>query len=213
MHIFRLPTAADWIAYDQALNRSAEDAGAYRKFSAETEDASATLWDSAVIRVSGYGDDFCERAEWRGKIPLSHKHGAVRGLAQVFTAEPPDDAPYRFDPEEARVYLDAGRNGKISDGLLHILQRPSTRQQKEYSRLGGSALFVRGSRTAKTILPSRLRELIRLYDQLILSVEGYTVNGAEPSREQVIQHMDALHKQTVINELFEGSELAEENRE
>jgi hypothetical protein len=139
---------------------------------------------------------------WRERVPLLHKMAAIQLLAQVFPSDGDETEAYHFDPEQIEVHLVAARGGREHSGLIHTLQRPSIRQQKEFSRVISTAFYVRGSRTEKSLLPSRLREMVRFYDQLVVGVRGYSVNGEPATREDAVKWMDALHKQTAISALF-----------
>jgi hypothetical protein len=45
---------------------------------------------------------------------------------------------------------------------------------------------------------------VKLYDQLITEVSGYSVQGKDiVERSAVIKHMDPLHKKAAVQELFE----------
>ncbi len=153
--------------------------------------------------------------EWREKVDVLHKIAAVRLLAQVYPEELPEPEPgeagdegldaakqYCFDPDRVEVRLVAARGGAECDGLVHVLRRPTAREQKEFSRVASSALYVRGSRAEKSLLPSRLREFVRFYDSLIQEVRGYTAQGLSATRDDAVHHMDALHKQTAVSALF-----------
>lgn len=226
-HIFRPPQFGDWLEYETKLNRSVEIVGAHTRFDQEQAEAAEAIWDRIIARVEGYlvgnrqdqsrdregavtGREGAVAVElpaafpegWRQQIPLLHKIAAVQLLAQVFPADADETEAYCFDPERVEVHLVAARGGREYGGLVHTLQRPSVRRQKEFSRIVSSALYVRGSRTEKSLLPSRLREMTRLYDELVTAVRGYVVNGEPATREDAVKWMDALHKQTAISALF-----------
>jgi hypothetical protein len=44
--------------------------------------------------------------------------------------------------------------------------------------------------------------LAELYDELIVSVDGYTVDGAVPDREAILEFMDTYHKVAAVDVLF-----------
>ena len=145
--------------------------------------------------------------DWKSKVPLLHKMAAVTLLAQVMTCDANHVEAYSFDPDQTEVFLDAARGGRKYEGLIHVLSRPSVRQQKEFSRVLSSALYVRGSRTEKSLLPSRLKEMVKFYDELILQAKGYCVGPGEPGahavpREEAVKYMDAMHKKASISALF-----------
>jgi hypothetical protein len=214
VHTVRTPTFEDWSEYETRLNRAVEIEGGNTVFTRERAEAAEAVWDRVIISVHGYrvGEHDEQLAEafpsgWREKVPLFHKMAAIELLAQVFSAEPggeEDDeaAGYRFDPDHITIHLAAGRDGVEHPDLVHVLKRPTARQQKDFSRVLSSAVYVRGSRTEKSLLPSRLREAVRFYDELIESVRGYAVSGAPPTREETVRAMDALHKQAAVQSLF-----------
>ena len=235
-HILRPPEFDDWVEYENRLNRSVEIVGNTTRFDRDRAEAAEAVWDRTIVRVEGYqvwapsacrfppseepveqggpckadgGRDLQEAFPegWREKVPLFHEMAAIELLAQVFVAEPEQvEGPYYFDPQQIEVYLVAARGGQEYDGLVHMLRRPTARQQKEFSRVVSTAIYVRGSRTGKSLLPSRLRELARFYDELLLEVSGYALNGAPAAREDALRYMDALHKQTAVSALFAPEE-------
>ena len=235
-HIVRPPEFDDWVEYENRLNRSVEIVGNTTRFDRDRVAAAEVVWDRAIVRVEGYmvsapsarlvpsSEETEEQARtcqadggvdlqqafpegWREKVPLFHKMAAIELLAQVFVAGPEQvEGSYYFDPQQMDVHLVAARDGQEYNGLVHMLRRPTARQQKEFSRTVSTAIYVRGSRTGKSLLPSRLRELARFYDELLLEVSGYALNGAPAAREDALRYMDALHKQTAVSALFTPEE-------
>jgi hypothetical protein len=59
---------------------------------------------------------------------------------------------------------------------------------------------VRGSKTRKTIIPTNLKEICALYDELIVSTEGYSIGGTATGDTR--KEMDAIHKKVVVMGLF-----------
>ena len=62
--------------------------------------------------------------------------------------------------------------------------------------------MVGGSRNGKTQWLGAQATLADLYDELIVSVEGYTVDGAAPDREGIVEFMDTYHKVAAVDVLF-----------
>ena len=235
-HILRPPEFDDWMEYENRLNRSMEIVGNTTRFDRDRAEAAEAVWHRTIVRVEGYTVSAhsprlfplteepaeqgspCKAAAgvdlqqafpegWREKVPLFHKMATVELLAQVFVAEPEQvEGFYYFDPQQMEVHLVAARGGQEYNGLVHMLRRPTARQQKEFSRIVSTAIYVRGSRTGKSLLPSRLRELARFYDDLLLDVSGYALRGAPLTREDALRYMDALHKQTAVSALFAPEE-------
>ncbi len=213
LHMFRPPQFGDWLEYETKLNRSVEIVGNNTRFDQQRAEAAEAIWDRIALRVEGYlvgatgpvaptelPEAFPEG--WREQIPVLHKMAAIQLLAQVFPADADETEVYCFDPEQIEVHLIAARGGREYSGLVHTLKRPSVRRQKEFSRVVSTALYVRGSRTEKSLLPSRLREMARFYDELVTGVRGYSVNGQPATGDDAVKWMDALHKQTAVAALF-----------
>jgi hypothetical protein len=229
-HILRPPSAADWIAYEAALEMAVEELPAAGsadepdsgepgfKLHVRSSDAALALWSRLALRVEGYdlpadpssAQPDSETTDWRALIPLAHKEAAVNALTLVapaqLAARASDDSADHFFPlaaEEAPVLLEAIVAGVAYPHLLHRFRPPTVEAERAYRRLLAETLIVRGSRTPRTLLPPRLPGLIRLYDQLILGVEGYALNG-KPLADagQAVQHMDAWHKRVAVQTLF-----------
>jgi len=147
-------------------------------------------------------------ADWRELIPLAHKEAAVRALTLVAPARADAAGPNGFFPlaaEEVRVVLEAAANGAAYPRLAHRFRPPTVEAERRYRRLLADNFIVRGGRTPRTLLPPRLPALTRLYDQLILGVEGYTLRGRPlASSLDAVQNMDAWHKRVAVEALFGG---------
>lgn len=225
-HVFRPPSALEWIEFDKTLHARVEEEKDVTRLDDHVEEAAEALWEKCIARVDGYArggrsisDEFPETACpatlkpegkevvhtcWRAKIPLQHKLGGVRGLSQVGIHEPEEEQAYEFNAESVLVILEAARNGEIFADLTHRLRRPTPEEAKAFSRLQRSTVFVRGSRTPTALLPSKLKEMVELYDKLVLEVGGYSVGGETiTSRVLAIEAMDALHKRAAVEALFQ----------
>jgi len=222
-HILRPPRAADWFAYEAALKPEVEELPApdgsedasYR-LHVRTMDAALLLWERLTIRVEGYvlpetaaADD----AAWRVAIPLAHKEAAVRALTLVAPASPapcPEESTsggFSVGCGEIAVELECASSGIAYPRLVHVFRPPTVEAERAYRRLLAETLIVRGGRPEgsgpRTLLPARLRALVRLYDELILRAEGYSIHLEPPaSRPQLLEHMDAWHKRVAVQTLF-----------
>lgn len=222
-HVLRPAAAADWFVYEAALEMAVEELppGAesgepcYR-LQVRSSEAALLLWARLARRVEGY--EQLAESDWRALIPLGHKEAAISALTLVAPAtarffEPDTDEEsnhsYPLLAEERCVALEAVAAGVAYPQLAHHFRQPSVEAERAYRRLVSETLLVRGARTPRTLLPARLPALVRLYDELIVGVEGYALNG-EPlaSSVQVTQHMDAWHKRVAVQALF-GDTTAE----
>lgn len=215
-HILRPPRVADWCAYEAALKPEVEelpgpdggDEVSYR-LRVRTTDAALLLWERLALRVEGYllpeasGD-----AGGRGAIPLAHKEAAVRALTLVAPASAPatdgsNNGGFAVGCGEVAVELECVSSGVAYPRLAHFFRPPTVEAERAYRRLLAETLIVRGGRAPRTLLPARLPALVRLYDELILRAEGYSLSGQPlASSTQAIQHMDAWHKRVAVQTLF-----------
>ena len=227
-HLLRPPTAADWFAYEAALEMAVEelppagdsDEPCFR-LQVRSSDAALELWNRLARRVEGYdlpaaslrqaGLPAETDADWRALIPLAHKEAAVNALSlvapvQASAAAAPGISPNGHFPllaNETAIVLEAIVAGVAYPRLVHRFHPPSVDAERAYRRLLAETLIVRGSRTPRTLLPARLPGLVRLYDQLIVGIEGYSLNG-QPLTDphQVVRAMDAWHKRVAVQALF-----------
>ncbi len=217
-HVLRAPTAADWFAYEAALEPTveelSEDGGepCYR-LRVRSTDAALQLWERLVARVEGYTEP--NGQDWRGLIPLAHKEAAVRALTLVAPATletTTGESPNGFYPlavDEVPVVLEAVVGGTAYPRLVHVFRAPTVEAERTYRRLLAETLTVRGAQAsnARTLIPARLPALVRLYDSLIVRAEGYSVDG-NPSTalgvNSLREFMDAWHKRIAVQSLFGG---------
>ena len=153
---------------------------------------------------------------WRALVPLAHKEAAVRALTLVAPAQlqvesdDPDstsdqstDNYFPLHAEQVPVVLEAAVAGRAYPRLVHLFRPPTVADERTYRRLLAETLIVRGSRHPRTLIPARLPALCRLYDSLILSVEGYALEGRPlASSIQAVQSMDPWHKRVAVQALF-----------
>jgi len=221
-HLLRRPLAADWIAYDAALATEIEHRREETELKLAGTEAADKLWDALVLATEGYrfgpeplGTDGpeAEGSGWRDFVPIGHKRATVLQLQQVEMAESAaEEAAQGFllDPNQDVVVLKAQR-GMSYPRLVHRFHPPSKEQRMRFHKLRSDSLTVRGMKGGggKTLLPSRMKFFLELYDQLITGVEGYSNEGqAISSAEQAREFMDAWHKRAAVQVLF-GEEEAE----
>lgn len=216
LHFLRPPNFEDWRDYERNLRGCIEsvesDGEEALRFDARTLEAAEALYDRILRRTEGYraGEEAHEvPAE---KIPLGHKEMVVRGLAGVAPAAVPPTSQtepevppsvFSLDSEAVEVTLEAGRNGRMHQNLVHVFRPPTAAETIEFSRISSQALYVRGSKNLKSILPSRLPGMVALYDKLIEQVRGYAVAGNPVTdRAVIVKQMDPLHKKVALQNLF-----------
>jgi len=216
---FRRLTAADWQKFFAGCVFETERIGATQTRRIDHRTAGMELVESALLDAVGYklrdGADLTALPSWQKRIPAGHKVAAAELLQKV--SESQDDVERWFDPEAQEVYLDAawgsetpGKMMKYS-GLVHRFTPPTAEHERKYNRASSEARVVGGSRAGRTIYPGRQELLIAIYDQLIITVEGYSVNGKPlEDPKEIRSEMDAAHKVTAVQALFAVPEVESE---
>ena len=237
-HRLRPPSAEDWYAYDAALAMAVEEvpmqspaahgsegADSSRatasdtgyKLELQSTEAAALLWDRLARGIAGYS--FAADANWRELVPLAHKEAAIRALTLVapsnsnfssLSPAAPAAGDFPLQAEQIPVVLEAVVAGRGYPRLVHIFRPPTADDERLYRRLLAETLLVRGARATRTLIPSRLRALCRLYDRLVLDSEGYCLKGQPlASSLQLKEHMDAWHKRVAVQTLFGDAQTAD----
>jgi hypothetical protein len=200
-----------WLQYFEGILSTSENQGGKRVDSFDSSSARLNLVDQALVTASGYalpaGKTSIDQVEdWRNLLPLGHRLAAANAIISVTASEPKDEDVIALGQES--VYLDAiwgaGEDGVMRrfHGLRHNFKIPLAEQQRRISRDSSRSRVVGGSRGGKTQWLGAQATLAELYDELVASVEGYTVDGAEPDREAIVEFMDTYHKVAAIDLLF-----------
>ncbi len=105
--------------------------------------------------------------------------------------------------------------------LTHYLKPPTAEQKARFRRAySGVQRSVSAARRGAPIFispqqPVGARALVGLYDEMIVRVEGYAVNGEplDDNRTEIASNMDTFHKVTAARPLFlKPAYLAEDRR-
>ena len=214
LHYLRPPTFEDWREYERNLRSTVEsvecDGEETLRFDSCALGAAAALYDRLFRRAHGYQAGDGMNGVPAERIPLHHKELVVRALSEVAPASPEASGdswqaiPFSLDAETVEVRLEAARAGSKHSNLVHVFRPPSAAERVEHSRIHAQALYVRGSQTLKSLLPSRLPGLAALYDKVILDARGYAVAGKPPAEHAaLVRYMDPLHKKVAVQTLFE----------
>lgn len=204
-------TKKQWLHYFEGILSISENQNGKRVDSYDNSAARLELVEQALVTATGYTlpamVESIEKIEgWRSQLPISHRLGAANTLLSVSASNPSDEEPIVLGLES--VSLDAVWGADESGvmrkftGLRHNFKSPSPDQQRRLSLSGSRSRIIGGSRNGKTQWLGAQATLAELYDELIVSVEGYTVEAADPDRDQIIEYMDTYHKVAAVDLLF-----------
>jgi hypothetical protein len=174
---------------------------------AGVEFAALNLLQEVAIGAEGY-PRLAGMADWFSKIPIEDKSVYGDALLQVFENKelsgptvPTLGQACVIGMEALWDTLPSGRMC-FHKHLVHQFERPSKQQRERYrdasARVGRTAGVMRRG-VPVSLAPEQsivARALAALYDELILRVDGYAVNG-EPltdDREKIAANMDTFHK-------------------
>lgn len=223
-HFFRLPTLQDWEKYFRGSSPLGLSRGRDTlEFSGAVQERNLELWESLIEKVEGYefdGVNIMTLEDWKEKIPVSHKSEAVGGFLNTWRRED--------DIEEATV-LDLGSdeieisifvltndgNKVVQTELVFFFGSPDSSDYKQMSKLSSKMRLTRTKeRNVSSIsVPTDIKPYIKLFDKLILRVEGYEfegmpVGGADNWKPLI----DASHKRAAIDELFNVEFMEDEGK-
>ena len=205
-------TKQQWLRYFEGIFSTSENQGGKRVNSFDSTSALVELVEAALTGAEGYatadGSAATSSSGWQSQIPLRHRLAVGEALTNVEVADPDDDEAIVLGAEP--VYLNAVWGADTSGAmlkytsLLHLFKTPSAEQQRRLSRDASRSRIVGGSRNGKTVWLGARATLAELYDELILSVQGYTVNGVElgADRAAIVAEMDLYHKVAAADALF-----------
>lgn len=217
-HTFRRISAEEW-ANDFFLRIVAEfrqTAEGYEQVLSQ-ESACLSLYARAAVSAEGFklrdGDEPMHKwPSWPNCVPQNHRIAAVELLAQVV----PSQTEQENCPDGVSIAIDAlwsesaAGEMKRFQGLIHRFAYPTREHSHRFLIAKSRSLIVGGTRMGTTRLQSPQATLTRLYDELIQSVEGYSVGGAPLSgREAIIRDMDACHKAVAVQQIFPSTAAAD----
>jgi hypothetical protein len=216
-HIFRRIERADADAYFAATQIATQRSGQTVENEIDIGSAELKLYERAAVRIEGYGlsdgRDLMQLPNWKSRVPGGHRIRAVDFLMKVTTSQGSGAQP--IDPEYDVVSLDAiWTEGAIGGsmywyrGLVHRFTPPTDAHWKKFNNFKTRSVAVGGSRIQKTIYPKLDGVLGDIYDELIVSVDGYSFRGAPlADKATVVAQMDRFHKIAAVGALFDKSQF------
>jgi hypothetical protein len=213
-HIFRRFTSADWENFfAHVVAEFKREKGGFMQV-VDMDYASLVLYARAIVRVEGYQTRDGRAPEtlptWPECVPQHHRLAAMGLIMNVTHAEAADDS--MLEAEGVAVTIDAMWNEaepggmKQYRGLVHRFASPTAEHRRRLLKAKNRAFVAGGSRNGTTVIPSGHGVLVKLYDELIERVEGYSISGREVvDKNEVVREMDAFHKSAVVARLFQSS--------
>ena len=201
----------EWLRYFEGIESTSENQEGQQVNFFDSSAARVALLERNLIGAAGYPEGVTDTQNWQQLLPMSHRLSASNALVQVGkSADAEDDEVFSLGFEN--VFLDAVWTANdAGDGMIkfhklrHQFRTPTAEHQRRFSRDAGRSRIVGGSRTGKTQWLGGQPTLIKLYDELIENVDGYSVDGASllgAPKDKIVLHMDAYHKVAAANELF-----------
>ncbi|HEX4039076.1 MAG TPA: hypothetical protein VHX37_13530 [Acidobacteriaceae bacterium] len=210
---FRRVTQPDWQKFfDGIVNRTLRHNGVEERVF-ESDTALLELVDRTLSSVHGYDFD-ATAADWKAALPIQHKVTVGVVLRAVACETAVDDlvlGPH-IDVRLTSSWSMEKQTGRMTtySGLVHRFRHPSIEQMREFNFETSRTRILGTGQDGVTVYPNRQSVAMRLYDQLIDSVEGYAAKG-EPLTgiEAIRSEMDAMHKATAAMQLFSPSQSIE----
>lgn len=178
----------------------------------DVSSAIVSLVERAAVACGGY-PHLAGVTDWQSKIPLTHRKTYGRVLAEVRALESADQpASDGIHAIEIEAVWSGSTNGEMfcHRNLTHYFKAPTAKQRDRFRQAFFDARRINGftRRGAPIFLaptqPMTAHALTALYDELIVRVDGYAVDG-EPlgtNCREIIRHMDTFHKVTAARPLF-----------
>jgi hypothetical protein len=205
---FRRILQADWVRYFDGLYLSSRSEGVAQMNITDYSTAAIELFESTLTKVVGYSRELTTLEDFRKVLPRISVPVSFMLRSVAISEAEDDDKPLDCDSIETRLdahwsqTTDVGKVAKYP-GLVHRFRPPNVEQRKRYMR-GGAVSKVGGTRKGSlTVYSLKYKLLMQLYDELILSVEGYGVAGKPlEGAEQIQREMDGYHKAEAAVQLF-----------
>jgi hypothetical protein len=211
LYSFRRIGFDDWRAYyANIVNQIVTVAGQSRRIY-ETEFAALALVEKALSSVEGYGAPL--PANWKAFLPPQHRL-AVGMVLRAVGRSP--EQPELSLSGTVDISLDATWSGSETEegfkmisysGLIHRFRHATLEQFRKFNLETAWTATSGTAFNGTTIYPSRPIAAMKVYDELIESVEGYSVDGKPLTDVEAIKvNMDGSHKATAALALFQGED-------
>ena len=220
-HNFRPPSSEDWFDHFRGTSQLGLSKGRdVIEMSASGQERDEELWERLVLDVEGYqisGRPLMEYADWKSRVPLTHKLNAVSGFMYFFRGglneNPVEEAVLDLGETTTEICFDALQLTKPCQ-VAFVFKVPEPSDYIRYSRATARMQIVRTKQrgVSKLQVPSNVQLLVELFDKLIVSARGYSYEEkALMDYPDWKDKIDVYHKREAVRELF-GTTLQEEER-
>jgi hypothetical protein len=202
-----------WMKYFDSIVSTSENRNREQLNTFDTSTPLLALVSEALLSADGYKmqEPISAIPNWKAQLPIGHR----LAIGQVLTRVSPvdagsDDEAVALGSEsvvlESLWNSDANGAMMLHRPLVHHFATPSFEDERRYLRDQSRSKVVGGSRTGKTVWTGVQRALVEIYDGLIQSVEGYSVNGASlaGATKEIPTYMDTYHKVVAAQQLFKA---------
>ena len=204
--------AAQWLKYFDGIESTSENANGKRVDRFDSSSARLQLATESLCDAQGYATaenrPISSIERWKELISTAHRLSLGSVLTDVRRSEAQASSAILLGTET--VYLDAvwsaNERGEMCEvrGLVHRFRTPTAEQHRRFSRDSARSTITGNSRKAVTRWMGAQATLAELYDELVQSVEGYTVEGVPlgENRAAIAAEMDVYHKVAAADALF-----------
>lgn len=200
---FRRIEQKDWEHFFSSIVHQTVQSKGSREQVFESETALVELVDNTVASVDGYGT--IEPKNWKRTLPVAHKLAAGIALRSVGTSNADAASATLCDLVEVNLEANWGvGDGKTVyySGLIHRFRQPGIAELRRYNFERARVKVTGTAENGVTSFPASQVIAMKIYDDLIDSVEGYSVMGMAIQPEQIKGWMDGAHKAAACLALF-----------
>jgi hypothetical protein len=218
-----------WMKYFDSIVSTSENRNREQLNTFDTSTPLLALVSEALLSAEGYkipdtplvgggSGPISEIPNWKSQLPIGHRLAIGQMLTRVSPVDAgSDDEAVALGSEsvvlESLWNSDANGAMMLHRPLVHHFATPSFEDERRYLRDQSRSKVIGGSRTGKTVWTGVQRALVEIYDELIQSVEGYTVNGSTlvqvngkiaGATKEIPVYMDTYHKVVAAQQLFKA---------
>lgn len=167
--------------------------------------ANANLWRKLIVAVKGYRG----AAEWRDisdaereEMKPGHK---VRAIRQMYAGdcliEANEDDEVSIGAETWVIRQDIGANREPDFVIRHSLREPTQPEWEKFKGTAQRSSYIRGAKRLRRKFNTSLQSYCELYDAVLLSIEGATVDGkifSPETRKAFLLQIDPIWKRKII---------------